>query len=116
MNGKILIVDDSNFMRNLLKNILIKNGFNQILEAGNGKEAEEVYKKENPNLVLLDIIMPEQDGIATLKNLGAKANVVMITAVGQEAMISQAKSLGARGYIVKPFQPKQILSVLEKIL
>ncbi len=114
--SKILIVDDSNFMRNLLKNILIKNGYNQILEAENGKEAEEVYKKENPKLVLLDIIMPEQDGIETLKQLGKKANVIMITAVGQEAIISQAKLLGAKGYIVKPFQPKQILSEIKKVL
>jgi two-component system chemotaxis response regulator CheY len=114
---KVLVVDDSGFMRQVLKNIL-KEDY-KIFETGNGKEAVEQFKVEKPDLVLLDIIMPKKDGIAvldSLKKIDSDANVIMITAVGQEATIKECQKLGAKGYIIKPFDEKQVLDTVKKVL
>lgn len=116
---KILTVDDSAFMRKLISNILTRQGYNDILFAGNGREALAVYELEKPDLVILDIIMPGMDGLTTIKALrkmDKKAKVVMVTAVGQEEIMDECKKMGAMGYITKPFDDKEIAALLEKIL
>ena len=114
---KILIADDSIFMRKMLKDILSKD--NNIVEAVNGKSALQQFKAEKPDLVLLDIIMPEgeEEGITVLgkiKRSDPDAKVVMITAVGQDAIVEQCKRLGALDYIVKPFDEKLVLDKVSK--
>jgi two-component system chemotaxis response regulator CheY len=114
---KILVVDDSEFMRQVLKNIL-KEDY-EIIETGDGNEAVEQFKVEKPDLVLLDIIMPKKDGVAvlgSLKKIDSNANVIMITAVGQESIIKDCQNLGSKGYIVKPFDEKQVLDTVKKVL
>lgn len=112
---KILIADDSIFMRNVLKDILAKVG-HELIDAENGKEALEKYDSEKPDLVLLDIIMPEVDGIEVLKKIGKTAKVIVISAVGQEKMVEEAKSLGALDYIVKPFDNEKVLEAVKNVL
>jgi len=114
--AKILVTDDSTFMRQLLISILKRAGHNDIIEAKNGVEALDICKKEKPDLLLLDIIMPEMDGIEVLKNLSPSQKVVMVTAIGQDAVLKEATALGAKGYIIKPFDSKQIIAEVEKNL
>jgi two-component system, chemotaxis family, chemotaxis protein CheY len=110
---KILIADDSKFMRGVLKDVVSSAGYDCI-EAENGKEALEKFEQEKPDLVLLDIIMPEVDGTEVLKKIGKTAKVVVISAVGQEKMVEEAKVLGALDYIVKPFDNKKVLETIKK--
>ena len=117
---KILIVDDSLFMRKMLKDVL-SHGHNKIIEAESGASALEQFKKEKPDLVLLDIIMPagEEEGIRVLQEIkksNPKAQVVMITAVGQNSIIEGCKKLGVKDYIVKPFDENQVVEIVEKYL
>jgi len=119
MAKKILIADDSLFMRMTLRNNLIKEY--EIVEADSGVEALEQFQKEKPDLVLLDIVMPqgEEEGIRVLEEImknDPQAQVVMITAVGQEAIIEECKKLGAKDYIVKPFDEKLVNETVEKYL
>ena len=116
---KILVVDDSLFMRKVLKDVLAK-GY-EIVEADSGAEALEQFKKETPDLVLLDIIMPEgeEEGLRVLQTImktNSKTKVIMITAVGQDSMIKVCKKLGAKDYIVKPFDEKLVVETVEKHL
>ncbi len=114
---KILLADDSAFMRKVLSDILVKNGYQELIEAENGNQAIEKYNAEHPDLVLLDIIMPEKDGIAVIKEIAPQgAKVLVISAVGQDDMIGQAKTSGAQGYIVKPFEEEQVMTEVKKIL
>lgn len=116
---KILIVDDSQFMRKILKDILSPEGY-EVLEAGNGKEALEKFEAEKPDLVLLDIIMPELDGIGVLQKIGRGTKVIVISAVGQDKMVDEAKRLGALDYIVKPIArdtgKETVLSAIKKVV
>jgi len=116
--AKILITDDSVFMRKMLMDILSNGGYKDFLEAGNGTEALEQYKKEKPGLILLDIIMPEVDGIGVLEKLDKSdiKKVIIVSAVGQEKMKEKAKGLGVVHYVVKPFAEKDILSEVKKVL
>jgi len=116
LNAKILIVDDSAFMRKVLSDILREGGITNIIEAENGREAIEKVKAEAPDLVLLDIVMPEVDGIETLKKIGKLEKVLMISAIGQESIIKEAKDNGALGYIVKPFDQEKVLEEVKKVL
>ncbi|MBU1366994.1 MAG: response regulator [Candidatus Omnitrophica bacterium] len=121
MPKKILIADDSLFMRRILKDILSAKEKYEIVEAQNGKEAEQQFKKHNPDLTLLDIIMPEgeEEGITVLKaikKLSSGAKVVMITAVGQDSIIAECKKAGASDYIIKPFDKEKIIKTVEKYL
>ena len=116
---KILIADDSMFMRMTLKSNLPK-GY-EIIEADSGAKALEQFKEQNPDLVLLDIVMPEseEEGVDVLRKImksDPKACVVMITAVGQDAIIEECKKLGAKDYIVKPFDEKIVAEAVEKYL
>jgi len=115
--AKILLADDSSFMRKVLTDILTKNGFTELVEASNGTEAIEKFASEKPDLCLLDVIMPETDGIEVLKDIipkGGKA--IMVSAVGQDEMIEKATAAGASGYIVKPFDEKQVIDEMNKVL
>lgn len=115
---KVLVVDDTAFMRKLLKNILFSGGFDIVGEAENGKQAVELYKQLKPDIVTMDIVMPEMNGIEALKEIkkiDPNAKVVMCTAVGQEQMVKMAIKFGAKGYIVKPFQAPKVVEELKKV-
>lgn len=117
--ASVLIVDDAAFMRMLLKDILIKNGYQIAGEAPNGYKAIEMYKSERPDIVTMDITMPEMDGIQALKEIRAfdpSARVIMCSAMGQQAMVMDAIKAGARDFIVKPFQAERVLEAVKKVL
>lgn len=119
MDKKIMIVDDAAFMRMMIKNSLTGNGYTNIIEAGDGQVAFETYKTEKPDLVIMDITMPNMDGIQSLqaiKGYDPNAMVVMCSAMGQEAMVVDAIRFGALDFIVKPFKPDRILQTVKKIL
>ncbi len=119
MGKNILICDDAAFMRMMIKDILSKNGYNVVGEAENGAVAVDKYKELHPDLVLMDITMPEMDGIQALKNIKAAdggANVIMCSAMGQQAMVIEAIQSGAKDFIVKPFQPDRVLEAVKKVV
>ncbi len=117
--GRILIGDDTLFMRTLLKNILLSGGHAIVGEAGDGDGAIEKYKELKPDLVTMDVVMPKMNGIEALKGIKAfdpNAKVIMCTAVGQEQMVKLAIKSGARGYVVKPFQAPKVLEEIKNVL
>ncbi len=119
MAQKILVVDDAAFMRMMIKDIVTKNGFEVVGEAENGAIAVTKYKELSPDLVLMDITMPEVDGIQAVKQIkafDANAKVVMCSAMGQQAMVIEAIQAGAKDFIVKPFQADRILEAIKKVL
>ena len=119
MSKKIMVVDDAAFMRMTIKTSLTKAGYTEIVEAPDGAQAVELYDKEHPDLVIMDIAMPNMDGIQALKAIKGKdaaAKVVMCSAMGQEAMVVEAIQLGALDFIVKPFKTDRILQTVGKIL
>lgn len=119
MAKRILITDDAMFMRVTLKNILTQNGFEVVGEATNGVESVDMYQKLKPDLVTMDITMPEMDGLEALKKireLDPNARVVMCTAMGQKNMVVDAIQSGAKDFIVKPFQPDRVVDALNKLL
>lgn len=118
MGKTVLITDDAAFMRMMLKDILTKAGYSVVGEAGNGNEALEKYKELKPDIVTMDITMPDCDGIEGLKKIKAAdagANVVMCSAMGQQAMVLEAIKSGAKDFIVKPFQADRVLEALQKV-
>ena len=119
MAKNILITDDAAFMRMMIKDILTKNGYNVVGEAENGKIAVDKYKELQPDLVLLDITMPELDGIGALKAIKAadpNASCIMCSAMGQQAMVIEAIQSGAKDFIVKPFQAERVLEAVKKVI
>ena len=117
MSKRVLIVDDAIFMRMKLKDILEKNGYEVVAEAQNGVEAIERYKTEKPDLVTMDITMPEMDGVAALKGIKSfdkEAKVVMCSAMGQQSMVMDAIQAGAVDFIVKPFDSDRVIQSLNK--
>ena len=119
MAKNILICDDAAFMRMMIKDILTKNGYNVVGEAENGAKGVEKYNELKPDLVLMDITMPEMDGIAALKAIKASdagATVIMCSAMGQQAMVIEAIQSGARDFIVKPFAADRILEAVRKAI
>jgi two-component system chemotaxis response regulator CheY len=117
--AKVLIVDDAAFMRMMLKDILLKNGYEVAGEAQNGIKAVELYKSEKPDVVTMDITMPEMDGIQAVKEIRAfdsSSKIIMCSAMGQQAMVMEAIKSGARDFVVKPFQPERVLESLKKVL
>ena len=107
---KILVVDDSESMRKLLVEIFKDAGFTNIIEASNGNAAVELYNAEHPDIVLLDIIMPDKNGVEVLREIGKGARVIVVSAVGQDAMVAEARKLGACDYVVKPVDPNDIVA------
>ncbi|HSH52926.1 MAG TPA: response regulator [Bacteroidales bacterium] len=119
MANRILVVDDAAFMRMMIKDILEKNGFEVVGEAENGAQAIEKYKELEPDLVTMDITMPEMDGITALKEIrqmDSEAKVIMCSAMGQQAMVIDAIQAGAKDFIVKPFQADRVLEAIKKTL
>ena len=119
MGKNILIVDDAAFMRMMIKDILSKNGYTVAGEAENGVKAIEKYNEVKPDLVLMDITMPEKDGIQALKEIKAidpKAQVIMCSAMGQQAMVIESIQAGAKDFIVKPFQAERVIEAVKKVI
>ena len=119
MAKNILICDDAAFMRMMIKDILTKNGYNIVGEAENGAKAVEKYAELKPDLVLMDITMPEMDGIEALKKIkaaDANASIIMCSAMGQQAMVIEAIQNGAKDFIVKPFQADRVLEAVKKVI
>lgn len=114
----VLIVDDSGFIRRMLRDILEKNGYSIVGEAADGEAAVRVYREVRPDMVTMDITMPVADGIEALEKImefDPEANVVMVSALGQEEFIERSLDLGAKDFIVKPFQPQKVLDTLERV-
>ena len=116
--SKVLIIDDAAFMRISIKNMLTKNGYEVIGEAENGAIGVDMYKELKPDIVTMDITMPEMSGLEALKEINKidpQAKVVMVSAMGQEAMVREAIVSGAKGFIVKPFKEDGIIAALKKL-
>ena len=119
MAKNILICDDAAFMRMMIKDILTKNGYTVVGEAENGAKAVEKYAELKPDLVLMDITMPEMDGIQALKKIkeaDPSATVNMCSAMGQQAMVIESIQSGAKDFIVKPFQADRVLEAVRKVV
>jgi len=117
MSKRIMIVDDAIFMRMKLKDILEKNGYEVVAEAQNGADAIEKYKAEKPDIVTMDITMPEMNGIEALqkiKKIDPSAKVIMCSAMGQQAMVMEAIQSGALDFIVKPFETDRVIDSIVK--
>jgi len=117
--SKILLVDDAAFMRMMVKDTLTKNGYTDLYEAADGVQAIAQYNEVKPDLVIMDITMPNMDGLEALKEIRKQdpnANVVMCSAMGQEAMVIEAIKSGAKDFIVKPFKPERILKTVTTLL
>ncbi len=117
--AKILLADDAAFMRKVISDTLSKNGYTDLYEAVDGADAVEKFDEVKPDLVILDITMPNLDGLGALKAIRAKdsnANVVMCSAMGQEAMVMDAIQSGAKDFIVKPFKPDRLMKTVTTLL
>lgn len=117
--SRVLIVDDAKFMRTLVKDALSQAGHEIIGEAENGVEAVEKYKELKPDLVTMDITMREKDGIEAseeILKLDQNARIIMVTALGQEALLARAIKLGVKDFVVKPFPPERLQKAAEKAL
>ncbi len=115
----IMVVDDALFMREVIKNILAENGYQSVVEAADGETAVVLYQAEKPDVVLLDITMPNMDGIETLRRIkehDAAARVIICSAIGQEKQMMRAITMGAREYIVKPFRPDALVRAVRKVM
>ena len=118
MKGKILIVDDAAFMRMMIKETLKSSGYENIIEAADGDQAVQTYKTEKPDLVIMDITMPNKNGLEALKEIkefDPKAVIVMCSAMGQESMVVEAIRNGAKDFIVKPFKSERIIKTVQNI-
>ena len=116
---RVMVCDDAAFMRMMIKDILVKNGYEIAAEAENGLKAVEQYPEARPDLVLMDITMPEIDGIEAVRRIKAldpNANVIMCSAMGQQAMVIEAIQAGAKDFIVKPFQADRVLEAVRKVI
>ncbi len=114
---KIMVVDDAAFMRMKCAKFLTSNGY-EVMEAATGAEAVEKYRTGRPDAVLLDITMPDMDGLQALKEirkLDANARIAMVTAMGQQSIVIEALKAGARDFVVKPFEPDRVLAAVKKI-
>ena len=119
MGNNILSVDDAAFMRMMVKDILTKGGYNVVGEAENGVVAVQKYSELKPDLITLDITMPEMDGIQALKGIKAidpNAAVIMCSSMGQQAMVIESIQAGAKDFIVKPFQADRVLEAVQKVV
>lgn len=119
MSKRILIVDDAAFMRMMIKDILSKNGYEVVGEAENGAKAIEKYKELSPDLVVMDITMPEVDGITAvkeIKKINGDSKIIMCSAMGQQAMVIESIQAGAKDFIVKPFQAERVIEAIKKVI
>lgn len=119
MGKRVLVTDDTAFMRFLMQKILTENGYDVVGEADNGKAAVRMYEELRPDLVTMDITMPILNGVEALKRIRAldsEARVLMVSALGQRTMVMQALREGARGFLVKPFEQEKVLRAVEEAL
>jgi len=119
MGNRVLVVDDAAFMRMMIKDILRRGGYQVVGEAEDGVKAIEKYRELKPDLVTMDITMPDMDGITAVKEIRAidpNAVIIMCSAMGQQAMVIDAIQAGAKDFIVKPFQPDRVLEAIRKVL
>ena len=119
MSSTVLVCDDAVFMRTMVSDILSQAGFTVVGEAENGKQAVEKYQQLKPDLVTMDIIMPEMGGIEAVKQITQSdpaARILMCSAMGQQALVQEALQAGARDFVVKPFQPSRVLEAVQRVL
>jgi two-component system chemotaxis response regulator CheY len=119
MAVRVLIVDDALFMRRMIRDIFSREGFEVVGEAENGAEAVRLHRELKPDLTTMDIVMPVLDGLSALREvvrMDPRANVIMVSALGQESLIAEAIEAGAREFIVKPFQASRVLKVVQSAL
>lgn len=119
MTVRVLLVDDTAFMRRMLRDLLTKEGYEVVAEAGNGREAVEQYRQERPDLVIMDITMPEMDGIAAVREIIAgdpQARIVMCSALGQQELVLESLEAGALDFVMKPFLPDKVLEAVRKVI
>ena len=119
MGATILIVDDAAFMRMMLTDILVEKGHNVVGEAKDGEEALSLYKELKPDLVTMDIVMPGAGGIESIREIlkiDPEAKILVVSALGQQALVKEAIEAGAKGFVVKPFKPEKVVEEIEKIL
>ena len=119
MSGTVLVCDDALFMRTMVKDILTQAGFSVVGEAENGLQAVEQYSRLKPDLVTMDIIMPEMGGIEAVKKImetDPEARILMCSAMGQQALVLEAIQAGAKDFVVKPFQPSRVLEAVQRVL
>lgn len=119
MKPKILVVDDAIFMRRMISDILVENGMEVIGEADTGSGAVERYKELKPDLVTMDIIMPEMNGIDAVRQIvsyDSNAKIVICSALGQQTLVQEAIAAGAKDFLIKPFNPSRVVEVITKIL
>ncbi|MED3664452.1 response regulator [Geobacillus stearothermophilus] len=117
--ARVLVVDDAAFMRMMIKDILTKNGHEVVAEAADGRQAVEKYKETRPDIVTMDITMPEMDGITALKEIkkiDSNAKVIMCSVMGQQAMVIDAIQAGAKDFVVKPFQADRVIEAINKTI
>ncbi|MFB5191733.1 response regulator [Alicyclobacillus fastidiosus] len=117
--ARVMVVDDAAFMRMMLKNVLIEGGHEVVAEAANGVEAVQQYEAHHPDLVTMDITMPEMDGIEAVRAIvgtDPAAKIVMCSAMGQQQMVIDAIHAGAKGFVVKPFDKSKVLAEVEKLV
>ena len=116
---KVLVVDDSQFMRLNIINYLTKNNIDVVGQAANGSEAIRLYKELKPDIVTMDITMPDMNGVEAVKEIikmDPNAKIIMCSAMGQQAMVIDAIQAGARDFVVKPFQPERVIEAVKKAL
>jgi len=114
---RVLLVDDASFMRMMLKNILVGSGYEVAGEAENGAKAIELYRTIKPDLVIMDIIMPEMGGIDAVREIvkgDPQAKILMCSSMGQQSLVVEAIQAGAKDFIIKPFQPSNVLEAVKK--
>ena len=119
MAARVLVVDDAAFMRMMIRDILVKNGYEVAGEAANGSEAVNKYQELRPDVTTMDITMPEMDGITAVREIrkvDPNARIIMCSAMGQQAMVLDAIQAGARDFIVKPFQEDRVIDAIKKVL
>ena len=119
MGINILIADDLQFIKLVLRDLVEKAGFRVVGEASNGEEAVELFQDKRPDVVLMDITMPKMDGLTALKKIlkiDPGANIIMCSALGQQTLIVQALQMGAKDFVVKPFRPERVINSIKKIL
>lgn len=117
--AKIMVVDDAAFMRMMLKTMLVEEGHEIVAEAVNGQEAVQMFSSVRPDLVTMDITMPDMDGVTAVKEimkLDPGAKIIMCSAMGQKAMVVDAISSGAKDFVIKPFQKERVIESVKKVL
>lgn len=115
---RVMVVDDALFMRNILKDIFVRHGYEVVAEAENGETALQLYQESKPDLVTMDIVMPKKSGIEALQEIMAvdpEAHVVMVSALGQDTLVLEAVEAGARDFIVKPFKEDKVLETVRRV-